>query len=131
MSSDPTWRMKRDMDLVRDLLFELEGHDDLIGMQTPEPPNRTPQEVAYHLGLLAEAGLIEAVAIRNMYGPGWAPTSITWAGHEFIDSARSNENWQKAKSLAKVKGGALTFEAIRTALSEMTKRAIVYAINSV
>ena len=122
--------MKRDMDLIRSILLDLESRDNLFDQSIPEIEGFEPHHVAYHLGLLEEAGLIRAIPIVNSYGAGWLPESITWAGHEFLDSAKDDDQWSKAKRLASDKGGALTFEAVKTALTEMTKRAVIFAITT-
>lgn len=90
----------------------------------------TTQQITYHLGLLKQAGLIDALSAagEETYGTQWLPQSITWEGHEFLDAARGSDRWSKAKSLAREKGGALTFEAVKTALTEGTKRALFDAI---
>ena len=120
------------MDLVRSLLLELEARVDPADVSVPELEGRSDQEVAYHLGLMKQAGLIYALgsAGEDAYGTRWLPQSLTWEGHEFLDAAREDERWQAAKRIAKENGGALTFEAIKTALSEMTKRALLFAISA-
>ncbi|MEO0557065.1 MAG: DUF2513 domain-containing protein [Bacteroidota bacterium] len=122
--------MKRDMDLIRDLLLDLEAREEPRAISIPKLEGYSPQQIAYHLGLLKQAGLIEAVAIRDRNGAGWLPESITWEGHEFLAAAKDEKHWGKAKRLVKDKGGALTFEALKTAMTEMTKRAILFAISA-
>jgi hypothetical protein len=116
--------MKRDMDLARAILFEVEklaydgaphnisisGHDD--------------HEVAYHVLILGEAGLLEtSKAVRPM-GSFCAPKRLTWEGHEFLDAARDDTMWAKAKQNATKNAGTLSFEALKIALGVLIKHAI-------
>jgi hypothetical protein len=100
--------MQRNMDLVRTILLRLENspsgwapHD--LGIQS-----YTPEEVAYHAHIMKQEGLIEAVtrARLDSTGPEALPRSLTWSGHEFLDLARDQERWNRAKSIINKLGGA-------------------------
>lgn len=82
-----------------------------------------PQEVvSYHLHLLLQAGLIEA---KNLPGTNeWMVKSLTWDGHEFLEAARDDSLWEKAKRLVLEKTGTLTFEALKLALMEAMKSSL-------
>jgi hypothetical protein len=54
--------MKRNMDLIRDILFLLEEKADPEDWLRPEDVNGyTKEEVGYHIKLMYDAGIIEAV----------------------------------------------------------------------
>ncbi len=122
--------MKRDMDLVREILIEMEkwpanqrdGDITLVG--------RTSEEIAYHLGLMHEAGLIKAVDASSHDGEAWLPLKILWDGHEFLDAARSDTVWAKAKARVISATGTLTLEALKMALSAIMKEAVSAALGS-
>lgn len=110
--------MKRDMDLARRILLEVERHpkpNEHIQLQIE---GRSQEEVAYHVKLLYEAGLIEAFKSSVMGRFDWQPISLTWNGHEFLDAARDDQRWTKTKALIVNKGGTLSFELLRFALTE-------------
>jgi hypothetical protein len=52
--------MKRDMDLARQILLQIEAAPSRDSFVSVTSPNHTEAEVSYHVMLLAEAGLIEA-----------------------------------------------------------------------
>jgi hypothetical protein len=86
----PYLTMKRDMDLIRNILLQTEAGQPIVGEKTA---------VVYHIALLKEAGFVEAV-IRN--GPLGMPSEavirrLTWAGHDFLDAMRDETIWKKAK----------------------------------
>ena len=115
--------MNRDMDLARNILLQIEAapynevHLDLCG--------RNPDEIAYHVMLLAEAGLIEALDASGMGDFQWIPQRLTWEGHEFLDAARSETVWNRAKDLLKEKGGGTAFEVLKALLIQLAKQAVL------
>ncbi|MBY3122632.1 DUF2513 domain-containing protein [Rhizobium laguerreae] len=92
--------MKRDMDLVRDLLLQIEEFDQGFGGDVEiEVGDHEPQVIAEHLRLLLEARLIEGDAVPDdQYALDHiVPTRLTWSGHDFLDSVRDPEIWRKTK----------------------------------
>lgn len=99
--------MKRDMDLIRSLLLEIEGGRvsfstlsketaDTLGLDPQEALSREEAEaLEYHLDLLREAGFAEFIELSGGY---WQVERITWKGHEFIDSIRDPEIWRQTKA---------------------------------
>jgi Hypothetical protein (DUF2513) len=116
--------MKRDMDLMRQILFEVEKWPFTGSFDTVLIANRSDQEVSYHVYLLADAGLIEAVDASSHSGPRWYPKHLTYEGHEFLDAARQDTIWAKAKETVTKSTGTLTLEALKMALSVMMHTAI-------
>jgi len=100
--------MKRDMDLIRELLIGIEENPLLDGHKwvTPDKPeeigisDRSIEEVGYHLHLLIEAGLVHGKpAAVGTYMP-WI-SKLTWQGHEFLDDIRDQQIWAKTKERLK------------------------------
>jgi Hypothetical protein (DUF2513) len=116
--------MKRDMDLIRALLFEVEKWPFTGGFDTVAIPNRTQEEIAYHVYLAYDAGLIDAVDASSHDGPQWYPKHLTNQGHEFLNAARADTTWNKAKETVINKTGALTLEALKIALGSLMKHAL-------
>jgi uncharacterized protein DUF2513 len=117
--------MKRDMDLIRQILLriETEGTDDKRLFLKIE--GYSEGEISYHVKLLAEAGLIRAMDMeRGVLGSIWWPISLTWNGHDFLDAARDDTNWNKAKSLVGAKVASASFEVFKAVLSELAKSAL-------
>lgn len=94
--------MKRDMELVRELLLAIEAstHDPATWM-TNVLPAQDPKWVSYHTLLLHEAGLIDAKDLTKLAGLDWKPKRLTYRGHEFLDDIRDQGIWQKTKERAK------------------------------
>jgi hypothetical protein len=97
--------MKRDMDLARKILFEIEKAPLEEGWVDIKFDDYTEEEVTYHIMILAEAGLIHAIDQSSLQKTEWYAQRLTWEGHEFLDAARDNGRWDKAKGAMSQVGG--------------------------
>jgi hypothetical protein len=101
--------MKRDMDLIREILLAIErldtGADDDLDVVVD---GVDPRVVNAHLRLLDEAGFINAHEIPDDTEEfsHFVPTRLTWSGHEFLDAVRDPEVWRRTKAGAAKAGGA-------------------------
>ncbi len=110
--------MKRDLGLVRELLIKLEALP--VGMYeawTITPDDRKipvdgydENQIAYHLSLLQERGLIDVPDAQPMIGIVF--TRLSWEGHDFLDAVRDPEIWKKTKGRADAIG-SWTFEIVK------------------
>ncbi len=105
--------MKRDFELVREVLLAVEASDNTQGLIDLTLPGHDDKAVSYHVKLLAEAGLIEANDLSTMHGFEWKPRSLTWAGHEFLDAARNDTVWNKAMTKLKGQAATVPFEVLK------------------
>lgn len=113
--------MKRDMDLARLILLKIEQTaDDPRLWINMEIPDYTTAEVSYHVMILNEAGLIEAddLSTRGRGNSDWRPKRLTWNGHEFLDAARNDSIWNKAKE----KASSMNFELLKEFLLSLIRQ---------
>lgn len=114
--------MKRDMDLVRQILIAIEETpDDSVDLNFEEYEEEL---INYHVGLLVEAGLIKGLGTQATDTTYWSPERLTWAGHEFLDAARNETVWNSAKNLVKEKGGSIPFDVLKDLLLKLTAASI-------
>jgi hypothetical protein len=125
--------MKRDMDLIRELLLKLEefplGRGDVVHISLDESDpdddfridGYTIDQIEYHLNLIGEAGLIIGAGENPMEGILFR--SLSWEGHDFLDSIRDPEVWRKTKSGVKEVGG-FTFELVKDLAKGFVKKQI-------
>ena len=130
--------MRRDLDLCREILQGLEDDPKRLHDDKPSIDQKSQEEVAYHLDLLCEAGLVwsefNEIQNRPMDLELAKKTSdymfrqqnrdkyrLTWAGHEFLDAARDNTRWKTAKSKVLETTGGLCFEFLRAVLMHKGK----------
>ena len=109
--------MKRDVELIRKILLQIEakGEDPLRLIQL-DIPGHSESDVAYHVLLLRDAGLIEAQDLSTMGGFDMRPKRMTWEGHEFLEAAKNDTVWNKAQEIVKEKGNAIPFEVLKDLL---------------
>jgi len=111
--------MKRDMDLVRTILLTVEEKGPPRGFMQLDLPGYDPETVSHHVLLLGEAGLLEVLNRKLLNYFEVMPKCLTWAGHEFLDAARNDTVWNKAKEVVKEKGGAIPFEVLKVLLTKL------------
>lgn len=114
--------MKRDMNLVRELLFLAEADGD-----DAELCKKYGREiVAGHTAILVDAGLVEGVVETDSNGKPFASVIIrlTWLGHEFLDNARNDTIWRKAISIIKDKSVSVSFDVLASLLKSLVSSSL-------
>ena len=114
--------MKRDMDLIRRILLHVEEHDNL----EIEVEDFDKNTISYHVRLLIEAGLMHGVAMTALDGTiilqDCGHTCLTWEGHEFLDAARQDTLWDKAKDKVGKTLGTISFSLLTELLMQLAKQ---------
>ena len=116
--------MKRDMDLARRILFEIEKQSFDESETALKFDGFTDEEVSYHIMLLDEAGLITAHDLSGGSDLFWIPKRLTWQGYEFLDAARDDTRWNKAKE-AMAGAGGFVFEVAKALLIDFMKKQLM------
>jgi hypothetical protein len=107
--------MKRDIDLARQLLLDIEnrGADCSVSVLRPGANNDAEERVRYHLRLLIDAGLLKEI---DRTAGGVPCVRLTDAGHETIELARSEARWSEAKWACQERTGGLSLSVVREIL---------------
>ncbi len=106
--------MKRNWDLIRDLLLEIEalepGH--LVTLHCTD--EHSLGEVDYHLHLMEQAGLVECREQRQWNGEsGRVASALTLQGHDLLDSIRDQETWDAKKAMLLQRLGVISYDSLR------------------
>ena len=120
--------MKRNMDLVREILLQIEATEPGKAIKLDTPGNGE-QETRLHVELMIEHGLVEGNAIPSGSGAAHRILActierMTWEGHDFLDAARNDSIWKKAKEKCLEATGGLAFDMLKACLAKMGKEAI-------
>jgi len=114
--------MKRDWDIIREILLTLEEYGNEAGpLQISWFPDNRAAEISYHMELLIEAGLV----CGEMRFGGWGEADdfyvsrMTWQGHELLDAIRNDTVWQKTKKSFINGGVSMTLDLIKSAAGEI------------
>lgn len=109
--------MKREWDVIREVLIEIETLDEparykaTYGVGDEHEPETYAK--ARQALLLWKAGFIEAVDASTLAGPAILSPALTWQGHDLLDTLRSKPVWERIKKTAEEKGIELTFDAVK------------------
>jgi hypothetical protein len=96
------------MDLVRTILMRMESNPAGLAPRDFGIKAFSPEEIGYHAHIMMQEGLIDCYDTINLgnAGPVAVPKSLTWKGHEFLDLARDQDRWNRAKAIVAKVGGA-------------------------
>lgn len=115
------------MDLIRELLLRLESYEMEIGDVFSIAPDDEAiaidgydiAQIEYHLSLLRDQRFINCPGSQPMIGITFA--GLTWQGHDFLDSVRDPEIWEKTKNGASAVKG-FTFDLLKDLAKGLVKK---------
>lgn len=105
--------MKRDFDLVRMILKEVEGLAPGRQMKNFTYDGFDDNVSEAHVVLLIEAGLLDGTIFAPLSGERKGIiTGLTWAGHDFLDSIQDDTLWAKAQDKVIKPAGGVAFSVL-------------------
>lgn len=110
--------MKRDDDLIREILLEIERDDEWVLLMPGLSMASEPEErrKLYHIELLRDNGFVTSVAKGTF--------RMTAQGHDYLDAIRDQGNWQKTKDAVAATGGNASLEIIKQLATGFLKKKI-------
>lgn len=96
--SQKDFDVKRDMDLIREILFKIEDKNDLV-LRVIELPERDYETVSRYIEMLYDNGFIDGDKRRD-YSQSFSEIlvkDLSWDGHDLLDLIRSQDVWDKTK----------------------------------
>jgi len=106
--------MKRDWDVIREVLLDVEAIDPNVSNGIYYKINNdNEQRTAEHAMLLFKAGFLEGRNHSSDDGQAVGVTGLTWAGHDLLQTIQSKPVWERIKTTAQDKGVELTFEVVK------------------
>lgn len=113
--------MKRDMELIRKILINVQNGDFFDGVEGFDE-----DAVNYHKALLIERGLLEGKPIYSMTGEKAVDIpsqvmikKITWEGHDLIDYIQDEKKWEQIKDYLSRAGKNLNIENIKVSARKL------------
>lgn len=110
------------MDLFRKVLLKVEELPTNTLWSCDGIEGYSPEQVGYHLELAMDEGFVFARRATDE-GENFFVKRLTNAGHEFLEAAKQETLWQKAKEMVLRNAGSLTVEALKLALSHLMQSA--------
>jgi len=116
--------MERDMELVRKILVLVAEEPSSMAPRLIAPEGYTSEQVAYHVQIMADAGLVVGEAVTSRGRAVQANIQrLTWAGHEFLDAARVPSRWKAAKQLVTA-AGSVSFQVLAALLTDLARKEV-------
>jgi hypothetical protein len=109
--------MKRDVDLCRQLLLDIENHgtDCSLSALRNGLAQEADERIRYHLRLLIDASFLKEI---DRTSAGVPCVRITNSGQEFIELIRGEARWREAKWLVHEQSGGLSLTVLRALLTK-------------
>ncbi|KAB7782898.1 DUF2513 domain-containing protein [Methylorubrum populi] len=103
--------MRRDLDLIRELLLRLENFEVAPGemeiassdAEALAVEGYTAEQIAHHLIWLLDGGLVVG---ENEFDGSIGFRRLSWQGCEYLDAVRDPEVWRRTKEGVSTVGGA-------------------------
>lgn len=109
--------MKRDLDLIRDMLLKIEESGSEISPLSIEDFlkfNADPEVISYHLYLLFNAGFINVAYEEPFYDTtNYFVTTLTMHGCDYLDAVRDVGIWHDVKEKLKAVGGPASLDIVK------------------
>ena len=113
--------MKRNLDLIRNILFAVENSNSIDASLTLNSLSKLHEDqelILYHVFLLDDAGFI--IGIIDKTAPYISIARLTNEGHDYLDTIRDDSIWKQTKStLGKISGSA-SLEIVKTIASKLS-----------
>lgn len=110
--------MKRDLDLLRDMLLKIEESGSEINPLSIEDfleLNADPEIISYHLYLLEDANFINVAFTNQFYDTtNYFVATLTMRGCDYLDAVRDSSIWNKVKEKLKTVGGSAAMDVVKT-----------------
>jgi hypothetical protein len=115
--------MKRDVDLMRQLLLDMERHgpDCSIDALRNGSPQEADERTRFHVRLLVDAGLVKET---DRPSAGLPCVRLTNAGYEFVELCRSSARWREAKWVVEEHTGGVSLSVLRAVLTKWAMEGI-------
>ena len=125
--------MKRDMDLVREILLKIEEQHISTAILNLRIEGYDLSTVAYHCKIMHEAGLLSHYSAQ--YGSNtlyaFQVGGLTWEGTDYLDKVRDDSVWRKTRDAIVQKGLPFVFETIKIVSSAFITSAAEGVANSI
>lgn len=116
--------MKRDPELIREILLRTEALPIGQFLSNIEIDGYSADVIGEHVRLLQEAGFLDAQVFRgnSQMGVtiviGYAIDRLLNDGHDFIENAKSDTVWKKAKEQVAEKTGDVSLTVLKAVLAK-------------
>lgn len=107
--------MKRDLDLIRNLLLAIEEAPSGLYLQPDDflPVCDDLDKIVFHLELLDDAGFIESIDASTTLCDSIVVKRMTFAGCDYLDAVRNKAIWERIREKLVPFGGQVSLEIVK------------------
>jgi len=120
--------VKFDPDIARTILLDIESIPPGTFSSGITIEGQDIAAVDRHLEILIDEGFVQGVVTPGNGGfpmhNGFFISDLTYKGHQFLESARNDASWNKAKETLREKGVGMTISFIQDVLVKIATSAI-------
>ncbi|WP_437225053.1 DUF2513 domain-containing protein [Planctomicrobium sp. SH661] len=123
--------MKRDMELIKQILLFTESLPEGkgLGRQAPPIPGYDEQAIQEHVYLLEDSGFIYPRSRDALLPTGFdgllnrdrMSGKLTWQGHDFLAEAKVPSLWASAMQRVSQLGGSVSMDVFKSLLTQAAK----------
>lgn len=107
--------MRRDMDLIREILNTVADASNPVNAQTFVDDTHDLNTIIYHIDLIRQADLAQVAEVKAMGGQivhaDIGP--LTWEGNDFLDAVRDDTIWATVKKRIATTVSSVSFDVIK------------------
>ena len=117
--------MKRDMDMIRDMMMELGNASGPISSEQLLSECEDRGLVHYHAWLIHDAGLVQGTVAECIDGSGVVfIRRLTWQGQDFLAAASNESTWSEARRRIKAVAGDVSLQVLVRVLGEVALQSL-------
>ena len=122
--------VKRDMELVREIMLHVETKQDLKA-KTVKIDGYADEVVARHVEMLLRARFLEGIESRELSSsvPRIFVTDLTWEGHDFLAATQNKSVWTSLKSKLGDELPKLPFELVKSVALKLLSQSIMRQVS--
>ncbi len=114
--------MKRDLDLIRKILFNVEDVPAGKTINCIDFGDAYDKATIFeHVKLLINAKYVDGKYVLHSSGGSFCINGLTWSGHDFVQASRNDTIWDAAKNKVKSIGESVAFDVFTELLKSITK----------
>lgn len=114
--------MKRDMDLIREILLAIEAQPPGLMRQIPAPAEYERETILGHLRLIKDAGLLDGKVEFHRDTVLVAIYGLSNSGHDLLDSIRDEGVWRQTKEATEKVGGSVAIDVLKAIAGQVVSK---------
>ncbi len=114
--------MRRDWNLIRQILFEVEKLPAGESTKAIQIDGFDVHTITEHVRMLVRKDLLIGNVYNTYDGSTYVIEGMSWEGHDFLDNARNDTIWKKVMAESRAKGTSTTVVVLNGLLAKAAQK---------